>query len=102
MRFFARRRWHPLVVVGRSHPLDQRAFVGFSRNDCRIAAQIGGRAVAIIEPKIGFAMFWIRAMTIEAIAREDRADVLVEADLVRYGSRCGRSGSDGENKCRRP
>ncbi len=86
----AGRRRHVLVGVFGRDALDQRALVGFAGNDRRVAAEVGRGAFAIVEPKIGFAVLGIGAVAVEAVARKDRTDVLVEADLFGDGSGGGR------------
>ncbi len=78
---------HHLVVVGRADPFDQDAFVRLAGHDGRITAQVGRGRRAIVQPQVGLAMFFVRAVAEEAVLRQDRPHVGVVAHAIRRRSR---------------
>ena len=75
----------------REQTFQHLALLRLARDD-RDDAVVGlDRLIADVEPQAGFTMLRILAVTVEAVLREDRPDVAVEADVLG-----GEGGGHGE------
>ncbi len=80
---------HPLVGIVREHPPQGFAFVRLAGDEGRMPAEIGEGARLGIQSQIGLSLLGIRAVTVEAISRQDRANVAIEVDVAGDSHRHG-------------
>ena len=81
--WFLRFRWrHALIGVAAEHAREQLAVIGLAGDDRRVAAEIGERTLAGIEPQLGLALFRIGAVAEKTAIGKDRTDVAIELDAV--------------------
>ena len=79
-------RRHLLVLVIGEDSRDQIALLGVSRHDRQLAQlRLLDRFLAKIKPEPGFPGLFIRAMTMKARLRENRANIPIEIQLGRWG-----------------
>jgi len=94
------RRRHDLLAVGREDAGDDFAPVGLARHDPgEVGTPALQRRVAEVEPVAGLAVFFIRAVAMEAMLGEDRLHLAVEINVCGTGGRKrerGRQGGEGE------
>src|SRR5688500_7027257 len=72
-------RWHAICRVGLGDFLVEHAFRGVAADD---DALFGESAFLRVEMKLRFALLFVRAVTGEAVVRQNRPDVPVEADRL--------------------
>ena len=87
-------RRHPLALIGRQDPRDQRAGLRLARHD-RHLARFGRlqRLVANIQSQAGLPLLRIRSVTAEAVVRQDRPNVAAKVDGA-----VGRGGVKGHDR----
>src|ERR1043165_3990071 len=78
-------RWHHIVLVRVVDAVDQFPLLGVAGNDGALLQ----RDLADVEPNLGLAIVFVRAVTDEAVLGENRPDVAVELQ------RMGRTGAPG-------
>ena len=57
---------------------------GFARNDCPNAFVVGDGGFKLIKAQTSLAAFGVWSMALEAILREDRPNVPVELQIIRF------------------
>jgi hypothetical protein len=73
---------HAQVFVLGRHPNPDFARPMIAGDDRVIPLAIGGGGIKPVEPQLRFASLFIRTMTTEAFARQDRTDLTLEIDRL--------------------
>ena len=76
-------RWHALLRVVVFDPLHQFALLRFPRHDGSIPSQVTGGSLEGVESKLCLAFLAVESVTMEALVREDRANLEIEINLRR-------------------
>ena len=82
------RRRHEVVLFRRDDALPDLALRQIARFDWKRAVLRRVGSFRRVEPQLGLALLRIEAVAREAVLREDRADVAVEAKRLLRGGRC--------------
>ena len=96
---------HDLLFVSGMDAVVDFAFLRFARRNGACAIVIGGGTGKIVEPQLGLAGFFVGAVAMEALVRQDGLDIAVEIDRLRHrgmeargGGRHGKSSGNEEQK----
>ena len=76
------RRRHPFVGIVGGHPSQGFAFFRLEGDKGSLAAKFGEQTGLRIQPQIGLPLLVVRPVAIEAVLRQDRANVPAKDDLV--------------------
>ena len=79
----------------REQTFQHLALLRLARDDCDDTVVGLDRLIAHVEPQAGFTMLRVLTVAVEAVLREDRPDVAVEADVL--GGEGTGHGEEGED-----
>ena len=79
------RWWHQVVFIVSDQPIPHLALVHITWLDRKDTIPLLDRFLPHIEPQVGFAMLFIKAVTGKAVLREDRANVAI---VIRHRGQC--------------